>query len=360
MSERSANSIFRRSGKSHLQPLFKLLRGVGSIARLIFALALLTIAAGAQIGRIVPALDPLNALGPVTLASSVVLCIVSCRHHRVAMVMAGIAAVCSAERVAPVFFHPVQAATPAGPSITILSFNAWRHQDRPEETAHAIAASGVDIVLLQEAGPLLSQADEILKSTYPFQSTCPTGCDLAILSRLPVREFRYRIRDDSGRFAGPRIVFADIEDASGVGPVTVASIHVDRREVIGGNGLQLAKGLNEMFAVLGKENLIIGGDFNMTPYSFAFAKMDRAMLPIRRVSEGVRSYPSQIAGLPTIPVFAIDHIYASPQWQAATINVGNGYHSDHRPIAVRLFENQQVPFVDKHTRPRASSRVALN
>lgn len=321
-----------------------------TIAPTIFSLALLTIAATAQMGRIVPVLDQLNSLSPVILAAAVVLCIFSFRHNRSALVMAALAALCSAERVAPVFFGNVQVAIPAGPGITVLSFNAWEHQDEPEETARAIVASGADIVMLQEAGALLSQVDWVLKSAYPFQSHCPTSCDLAILSRLPVREFRYRIRDSNGRLAGPRIVIGEFQAQSGMGSFIVASIHINRRERSVGARQLLIKNLDEMFTLLGKENLIIGGDFNMTPYSFAFARMNQAMIPVRRVSAGNRTYPSQIGGLPAIPLFAIDHIYASPRWQAAPMAVGRGFHSDHRPIAVRLFEGRPDPSYDQITR----------
>lgn len=316
---------------------------IGTIVKTLLALTMLTIAASAQLGRIFPVLDPLNALTPVILAMAVVICIFSVRHQHLAFAIAVLAALCSVERVAQVSVETGQLAIPAGPGITVLSFNAWRHQHSPEETARAIAASGADIVLLQEAGPMLNQADKMLKTAYPFRSDCPMGCDLAILSRLPVRDFRYRIRGDDGRFLGPRIVFADIDDASVMGPITVASIHVDRGNSPAGNRRQLDKSLDEMFTLMDKENLIIGGDFNMTPYSFDFERMDQAMLPIRRVSAGDRSYPSQIAGLPTIPLFAIDHIYASRRWRAAKISVGPGFHSDHRPIAVRLFESSLDP-----------------
>ena len=316
---------------------------IGTIVKTLLALLLLTIAASAQLGRIVPMLDPLNALTPVILAVAVIISIFSFRRQRLTFAIATLAACCSVERVAPVTFGTGQAAVSAGPGITVLSFNAWRNQHWPAETARAIAASDADIVLLQEAGPLLNQADKMLRTAYPFQSDCPIGCDLAILSRRPVRDFRYRIRDDNGRFVGPRVVFADIEDASAMGPITVASIHVGRGTSFVGNQRQLDKSLDEMFTLIDKENLIIGGDFNMTPYSFAIAQTDEAMFPIRRVSAGDRSYPSQIAGLPTIPLFAIDHIYASPRWQAAKISVGHGFHSDHRPIAVRLFESGPNP-----------------
>lgn len=340
MSKVAARLNSNRYGEGHAQPSFKRLRRIGTIAKTVLALALLVISIAAQMGRIIPVLDPLNALSPLIIAAAVILCIFSIRYDRLVLAMAGLAALCSVERVAPVFLSAMQVPIPDSSGIVVLSLNAWKHQDHPKQTARAIAASGADIVLLQEAGPLLSQADTILKSAYPFRSNCPTGCDLAILSRLPVRKFRYRIRDSRGMLAGPRIVFGEIVGASDLGPITVASIHVDRGDSPIGNRQQIAKSLDELFALLGKEDLIIGGDFNMTPYSFAFAKMDQAMFPIRRVSFGDHSYPSQIAGLPTIPLFAIDHIYASPRWHAARVSVDHGFHSDHRPIAVRLLENR--------------------
>lgn|GEM_PF-3524524 len=315
------------------------MRKTGRTISLILAIGSVGLSLAGQFGRLVPALDPANALAPFVLALSIIVCIAGLRYGRIILVMGALALLCSAERVFSARPSSVTGAVaPTGSGITVLSLNAWHYQERPEETARALAASGADIILLQEAGTVLQVQDDRLRDAYPFRSDCPEDCDLAILARLPVRDFRYRMEGSDGKLAGPRIVFADIAPAAGRRPMTVASIHVDRLSQGGSSRSDLADRLAQMFEHMGKDDLVIGGDFNMTPYSFAYSSAARILKPIRRVSAGDASFPEQIGGHGAIPVFAIDHIFASPRWHAVPIEAGADFHSDHAPVAVTLYE----------------------
>jgi len=314
-------------------------RHFGRTISLILASALLLLALGGQLGRFMPTLDFANALAPAAFILSFAMSLAGLRYNRTASILAAISLLLTGERVLPVWVEqPRVSSGQAGYAITLLTLNAWQHQDHPEQTAEALAASGVDIVLLQEAGPVLHIQDQRLQSAYPFRSDCPENCDLAILSKLPVRDFRYRLKDSNGKLVGPRIVFADLVPEAGRPSMTVASIHIDRNSQNGSSRAALDARLTDLFANMDRDDLVIGGDFNMTPYSFAFQNAARLLQPIRRVSAGTPSFPARLGGHSALPVFAIDHIFASPRWNAIPISPGDGFGSDHLPVAVRLQE----------------------
>jgi len=185
---------------------------------------------------------------------------------------------------------------------------------------------------------VLHAQDERLVAAYPFRSDCLDNCDLAILSKIPVSDFGYRLKDRNGKLVGPRIVFADLVPTAGRPPMTVASIHIDRVSQGGSSRSALAGRLAELFTKMDRDNLVIGGDFNMTPYSFAYQNAAKTLQPIRRVSSGEASFPARLGEYTAFPVIAIDHIFAAPRWQAVPMSPGDGFGSDHLPIAVRLHE----------------------
>lgn len=311
----------------------------------VLAALMLCVALAGQAGRFDRGLDFLNALAPYAIAACLILALLGLRFSRMAVALSLLAALICLERAMPVFAADMRAG--AAPStqdgLTVMSFNAWHMQPHPASAAQAIIASGADIVLLQEAGRLLGAEKLTLEMSYPFQSKCRAGCDLAILSKLPVSDFRYRIKDRTGRQRGPRMIFADIAAGPNRRPLTVATIHVDRNAAEKGRSTDVAAMLAEVFALMPRQDLVIGGDFNMTPYSFAANRIDRVAYPIRRVSPTSATYPSKIAGLPALPLFPIDHIYAAPRWQASSVRLELGFGSDHRPIAIRLIETSDLP-----------------
>lgn len=314
-------------------------RRSGRRAITLLTIGLFAVALAGQMGRFIPWLDPVNALAPIVCLGALVLTIPALQFGRIAGCTALLALLCSAERVVPTWANSGRDSIALqGHGIVVLSFNAWRHQDRPTETLRTLIASGADIILLQEAGHLLRVKTENLDGVYPYRSDCPDDCDLAILSRIPVREFRYRARDGNGNAVGPRIVFADLVASAGRREMTVATIHFDRRLHGISNRSDLPASLKSMFAIVNKNDLVIGGDFNMTPYSFAYDDTTRAMQPIRRVSVGNASFPALVAGYEWVPAFAIDHIFAAPRWSAQPFPVETPIRSDHKPVAVRLFE----------------------
>ena len=84
---------------------------------------------------------------------------------------------------------------------------------------------------------------------------------------------------------------------------------------------------------------IVAGDFNVTPWSFALRRQDRALDLVRRTvlmpswPAGRLSHNRVPAPFPYLP---IDHIYAGRGWETVSVERGPRLGSDHYPVVVRL------------------------
>ncbi|MDI1296703.1 MAG: endonuclease/exonuclease/phosphatase family protein [bacterium] len=199
-----------------------------------------------------------------------------------------------------------------------------------------IANSGADIVLVQEAGPLMARERGRLLKAFPYQSACTNQrCELAILSRFPMTTPRYRFRDAAGRQFGVGLLTARITFPGGRA-VRVATLHLPRLTKWPDGGQYLRQRLAATVGLVADPGLIIGGDFNQVPWSFALQQLDEQMWPMTRVTRATPSDPASIGGKQTVALLPIDHIYAGPLWRARKAWVLPYAGSDHRPVMAEL------------------------
>jgi endonuclease/exonuclease/phosphatase (EEP) superfamily protein YafD len=97
--------------------------------------------------------------------------------------------------------------------------------------------------------------------------------------------------------------------------------------------------LAEVIASSGpKDRMIVTGDFNSAPWSFARRRWDKAF-GIPRRERAIASWPAQTykrlkwLGAPFLP---IDHVYAGPGWATVSVRRGPRLSSDHYPVIVTL------------------------
>lgn len=85
--------------------------------------------------------------------------------------------------------------------------------------------------------------------------------------------------------------------------------------------------------------MIIAGDFNSTPWSFARRRDDRDFGLIRR-TRALFTWPAEKIShnrLPApFPYLPIDHVYAGPGWATVSVERGPRLGSDHYPVVVTL------------------------
>jgi endonuclease/exonuclease/phosphatase (EEP) superfamily protein YafD len=223
---------------------------------------------------------------------------------------------------------PIAASSAPG-RIKIIQFNALHTNEDIGAVAAWLAAENPDIVTVQEARHDLR---DVLRARTGWQVAGAAG-DLMIFSRAP------RIRMDRPSL-GPNsaLHWVNATYPSASGPYEVITVHLgwptgplQRRQWAA---------LARLVAHFPADRVILTGDFNATPWSFAMRDGERRMPLIRR-ERALPTFPtrwkideplrSPVAILP------IDHVYAGPGW--ATVKVERGpssLGSDHYPLIVTL------------------------
>lgn len=219
-------------------------------------------------------------------------------------------------------------------TVTVLTQNLWSRNQEPWRTADTLKRSGADVLLLQEVRGSGEEVVRLLRPSFPYAADCSTNpwCSLTILSKKPIRTWRYH----QGRWTGPdpdvlTFIIADID--SGVGaPMTVVTTHLLH---LSDHELQ-SRQMRQLVTALADEDqadLVVGGDMNLTPWTFALKSLDSHMQG-RRVSRNVPSWPARAPfpdyALPSpFPLWPIDHIYAGKNWRACKVGASRRTGSDH-------------------------------
>jgi endonuclease/exonuclease/phosphatase (EEP) superfamily protein YafD len=298
-----------------------------------FVLAL--IAAGAALGGLVGAVwgwpDVLNHFAPVWLAAAwlgALLARAALARGRLRTAALGLAAVAVLVSGTPMVVEAVKSLrqpVPAAEGLKVLTFNRlWTNREHAKVVA-MVRATGADLVAMQEADGFEAPAAIALKDLYPYQFACPT-CDTLILSRRPILA---QGRDDQGRHTLD-LIWIKTTDAAGR-PVTLATVHLFWPVPPWLQRVQRER-LARVIRPLADGHLILTGDFNSTPWSFAMRGLDRSLAPLTRRTHGVVTFA---ANWP-VPVLALDQVYAGPAWRAAKVERLASAGSDHYPLLVTL------------------------
>jgi endonuclease/exonuclease/phosphatase (EEP) superfamily protein YafD len=82
--------------------------------------------------------------------------------------------------------------------------------------------------------------------------------------------------------------------------------------------------------------MIIAGDFNSTPWSFALRRQDR-LFGIERRTRALATWPARtLRSEAPFPFLPIDHVYAGKGWRTVSMQRGPRLGSDHYPVIVVL------------------------
>lgn len=296
--------------------LGRLLLGGGSLA-----------AWAALAGMIEPRLDPLASFLPLFGAMTLLGLLLLWRTSAWALVAALIGWVPVAIGIAPELVRTIPAAGEAGEQVRVLTHNVWRGNTDPTETAQAIVDARPDVVLLQEVDGSFRPTLAALRRHFPHATECPAGCELAILSRWPITERDYFLKDVRGRPFGPPLLWARIA-GPGRRPFTVATLHYPWP--ISPEQAERRRAMARALARIDRGSLIVAGDMNLTPWAAAMREQDRAFAPLTRMTRALASWR---APLPLLP---IDQLYAGPDWGLAEARRLPRTGSDHYPLLVTL------------------------
>lgn len=226
------------------------------------------------------------------------------------------------------------------PRLVVVSHNVWRENVDPAGTIEQLLNSGADILLLQEVDGSVAPYLERLHARYPFGSKCRPRCSNAIFSRWPTERVRYRFRDAHGQAFGPGLVQARVAVPDLPASVMVVSLHLSRQAT----AEQLARDTDALAYAIAQQpsqSTVLAGDFNLPGWAPGMARLEAGLFPFTRVTRGLLTYPARLFGFAwSVPLVAIDHVFAYSSWTVAGARVLPAVGSDHHPVRVELVWHQ--------------------
>ena len=223
-----------------------------------------------------------------------------------------------------------------GETLKVVQFNLWADDwDHNPGKLAWIRAQKPDVLLFEEVSGASASLLAALAPEYPYRITCevkPYPCPVTILSkRRPVAEGHW-----NNSKAYPNTAWARFQGAAG--DYTVVATHVTW-PLPDGRQRRLLQGLGANLKSLKSPSLLLGGDFNATPWSFPLRGFDGQAGLVRRT----HALPTWPAGQVTpqrlhwpLPLLPIDHLFASSDWHVATLERGPDLGSDHFPVVAVL------------------------
>lgn len=226
-----------------------------------------------------------------------------------------------------------------GRAIRLIQFNALNENHDIDAALALVFEHDADLVMVQEAA-LFQRLEPQFALRYPFSTPCPSErCKAIIYSQTPPLEAHY----DLVAFRhGARVhrlgVARMVLRAPDGKPYTALATHFVWPYPVGMARAQRAAVL-EYLKGIDLSRAVIGGDFNLTPWTFEMRALDTALGDMRRVSRALFTFPVpfSIADTPVpLPFLPIDHVYAGSRWLPVRVDLGPAAGSDHYPVITEL------------------------
>lgn len=277
------------------------MRIILGLVRLLAGLLILVTAVPAVLallGFAVPVLDLFNHLQLLlffgTLASLVLALLL--RMRRWAWGLAAIGLVASGWTYVPEWVSSLspRPAVSGAPVLKLMTHNIFGLNYDMQRVANVIFAEDPDIVALQEYFPEQQRLDKLLKPKYPYSVRCQGGkrANLGLYSKLPFDR-------EMGAADCPADAFGEQRTAHIIAGFTlsdgthfsVMTTHMDWPFPTERQRQELAAAAAQANAVPGP--LLVVGDFNSTPWSYAMKDFEAAT-GMRRETRNLVTYPLMI------------------------------------------------------------------
>lgn len=311
-----------------------------TIGRVAFALALGCAATGliGLAGRYSPAADAINQLLPfwtgLGLACGVLAALIYLRGRIVSVLLTILLVLLGGPSILrETWFTPNDRGTGKG-QWRMIQFNLAKDNVAPEQTAAWILTQNADVLVVEEGLERGSKVTAQLKAAYPWRVSChgQGRCSTMIFSRIPFdRAVGLAKGDAENRRA---LSAAGASFLVNGHRVDLVGVHLVRPWPFDAPRASVDK-LGGLINQRPTQNLIISGDLNMTPWTYAARHQDK-VFGIARLTHGLLTWPARVPGgsaLP-FPFLAIDQVYAGRCWQAMNIGRGPRLGSDHYPVVV--------------------------
>lgn len=215
------------------------------------------------------------------------------------------------------------------PTLRLLTFNVHVGNNRFDEIADYILSSGADVVALQELSCAASeQLIPKLKRHYPHTFVSAGQCfGIALLAKRPMLATGQVVVAPRQR---PLLVWARLD--LGGAPLAVTAAHLIPPIAPNDQASQVTRLILHAGSLKGPQ--IVAGDFNLTPFSWSFARLNNAGLGHH---VGYRTTWAPIWAADWLPpLLTIDNVLTTRNVAATRLAVGPALGSDHRPVIVDL------------------------
>jgi endonuclease/exonuclease/phosphatase (EEP) superfamily protein YafD len=324
--------------------LVLLLLRAGALA---LALGCALLAVAAQGGRWSATLDTAAHFSPLwlvggLLAGALGALVSRDEERRAILAVAATAVVLSTLQIAPELWARATLKTvsePKGEVLKIIQFNAWGNNEDPEGSARWVIDQNADIVLVEESYGGRGRFHKLLREVYPYRAACPKPrpCHNLILSKTKPTEYGDFAEKQGNRSDRPFLSVLYAKFGQGEDAFTAMNAHYGWPWPAGYQQEQSAA-LAKKLDGFDRDNLILTGDFNSTPWSFTLQRQDKAFGMERR-TRALPSWPARFERTgfqPLFPILPIDHVYAGKAWRTVKVERGPRLGSDHRPVVVTL------------------------
>jgi len=321
-------------------------RNILSHAAALMTFACAAAAAVGQFGRISEACDFANQFAPLWMAcgvaAAIVASILGSWPLRGASVIAGTLIVgLGLVQTGPDVFARATTQWRVGAAerpLKIVSFNVWKSNQDPSATAAWILREDPDVIILADAAGKGQLVADDLHARYPYGVRCARwNCSTLLLSKQPSVRAGGLAHGDPENRQGLSAAWATFVDSEG--EFTVIAVHMPRPWPYGTQATQQRLLIDDV-AQMDRRRMIVAGDFNATPWSFALQRMDRG-LGLPRRTRAVFTWPARLPhGMQAIsPILPIDQVYASDAWSTVSVARGPMLGSDHYPLVFQLAPN---------------------
>ena len=225
------------------------------------------------------------------------------------------------------------------PTLRLVQFNVWKDNADPAQAADWLRSQSADVLVLEET--LQSPGiPALLRTRYPYQESCITGwiCSTVILSRhRPLASGGLANGDPENRTA---LSAAWMLLPGTCGPILIVAAHLSRPWPWPGSTADRAKLLRFLQRVP-RARIILAGDFNLTPWTFALQRFGRQS-GLTRLTGGFATWPTPLGygGVRLPALFPIDQVFAGADFRAISIERGPLLGSDHYPVKAGLADTR--------------------
>ena len=284
-------------------------------------------------------LDVINNFAPVLVALALVSAALALTTldrgptRAVTLGLAAVGALYGLAIMAPDFIQSFQSRDAKGTALKVLSTNVWSGNVDPNAAIAQIIARDPDVVLMQETNGRISTVFARLQTRYPHITDCG-GNGVRIFTKTPI------LAQGCGRDGRSRalldMAWAQVAAPDGR-PLTLVTAHFN---------WPFPPGMQEIQRQILQDNIkrlpgdvVLAGDFNTTPWSFAMRRQDAMLAPLVRRTHGLFSWPARINPIRRpwpAPAMPIDHLYCGPKWTANRVSSFRMPGSDHFAIEAVL------------------------